>query len=252
MRYAELHCKTNFSFLEGASHPDELVATAHAHGYAALAVTDRNSLAGVVRAHVEAKECGLKIIIGAEIHPSDAPPVVLWATDRKSYGRLCRLITVGRMRAEKGSCELWFEDIARHAEELVAGVVPDFSLTPNPSPAKPGEGNRFDYQSLPIWESGDIGFIPPLTPPFEGGESETLPFLLALKMKQMNSSPLSRLCGRGAGGEGRLCGNETSSEDAFGFATTPAFQREELIKFPSLLGRGQGRVIQDHFHYLIN
>src|SRR5437762_13125882 len=76
--YAELHCKTNYSFLEGASHADELVATARGHGYAALAVTDRDSLAGVVRAHVAAKEQGLKLIVGAEIHPRDAPTVVLW------------------------------------------------------------------------------------------------------------------------------------------------------------------------------
>src|SRR5690349_17416683 len=92
-RYAELHCKTNFSFLEGASHPDELVQQAAELGYAALAITDRNSLAGVVRAHVAAKQAGLKLLIGAEITPVDAPPIVLIAPDRKSYGRLSRLIT---------------------------------------------------------------------------------------------------------------------------------------------------------------
>src|SRR5947207_4033348 len=110
MRYAELHCKTNFSFLEGASHADELVARAAELGYSALAVTDRESLAGVVRAHVAAKELGLKLLIGAEIHPVDAAPVVLWATDRKSYGRLSRLLTVGRRRAEKGECRLGLAD----------------------------------------------------------------------------------------------------------------------------------------------
>ncbi len=72
-RYAELHCLTNFSFLRAASHPDELVARAAELGYAALAVTDRHSVAGVVRAHVAAKEIGLKLLIGAEIHPEDAP-----------------------------------------------------------------------------------------------------------------------------------------------------------------------------------
>src|ERR1043166_7900913 len=123
MRYAELHCKTNFSFLEGASHADELVARAKELGYAALAVTDRESLAGVVRAHTAAKEAGLKLIIGAEVHPVDAAPAVLWATDRKSYGRLCRLITVGRRRAEKGQCRLTMADVAEHAEGLIAGVL---------------------------------------------------------------------------------------------------------------------------------
>src|SRR5271167_4351095 len=78
-RYAELRCKTNYSFLRGASHPDELVARAAELGYAALAITDRNSLAGVVRAHAAAKPLGLKLVIGAEITPDDAPPVLLYA-----------------------------------------------------------------------------------------------------------------------------------------------------------------------------
>lgn len=127
MRYAELHCKTNFSFLEGASHPDELALRAAALGYTALAVTDRHSLAGVVRAHGAAKDLGLKLIIGSEIHPTDAAPLVLWATDRRSYGRLSRLLTVGRRRAEKGACQLTLEDIAQHADGLLAGVLPTSS-----------------------------------------------------------------------------------------------------------------------------
>src|SRR4051812_29263727 len=91
-RYAELHCKTNFSFLEGASHADELVVRAAELGYSALAITDRNTLAGVVRAHGAAKDLGLKLLIGAELTLVDAPNVVVWATDRASYGRLSRLL----------------------------------------------------------------------------------------------------------------------------------------------------------------
>src|SRR4029079_2151838 len=113
-RYAELHCKTNFLFLEGASHPDELVARAGELGYAALAITDRNSLAGVVRAHSAAKQVGLKLLIGAELTPSDAPTVVLLATDRQAYGRLCRLITLGRRSAPKGECRLTFDNVAAY------------------------------------------------------------------------------------------------------------------------------------------
>src|SRR5262245_7717435 len=93
--YAELRCRTNFSFLEGASHPDELVQRAAELGYAALAITDRNSLAGVVRAHVAAKQLGMKLLIGAEVTPDDAPAAILLATDRAAYGRLCRLLTTG-------------------------------------------------------------------------------------------------------------------------------------------------------------
>ena len=121
--YAELHCKTNFSFLQGASHPHELVQRAAELGYHALAVTDINSLAGVVRAHAAAKEHGLKLIVGAEITPVDAPAVVLWAPDRAAYGRLCRLITRGRCHAAKGQCVLTWQDIAEHAQGLLAGVL---------------------------------------------------------------------------------------------------------------------------------
>src|SRR5580704_11405812 len=120
--YAELHAKSNFSFLEGASHPEELVERAAELGYAAVAVTDRNSLAGVVRAHVAAKQLGMKLVIGAEITPDDAPPLVLWPTDRAAYGRLARLITLGRRRAEKGECRLTLDDVAGLSEGLVAGV----------------------------------------------------------------------------------------------------------------------------------
>ena len=122
--YAELHCKTNFSFLEGASHGEELVHRAVELDYYALAITDRNSLSGVVRAHTAANEAGLKLLIGAEITPSDALPVVLWATDRAAYGRLSHLITVGRRRAPKGECQLRFQDVADHAQGLLAGIVP--------------------------------------------------------------------------------------------------------------------------------
>src|SRR3954469_13835459 len=132
-RYAELHCTTNYSFLEGASHADELVPAAAARGYHALAITDRDSLAGVVRAHVAAKEFGLKLIVGATLDLSDAPPVVVWAPDRQTYGRLCRLITVGRRRAEKGSCDYTFADLSGHAEGLLAGVIPSTELDSFPT-----------------------------------------------------------------------------------------------------------------------
>lgn len=120
--YAELHCRTNFSFLEGASHPDELVNQAAELSLAALAITDRNSVAGVVRAHVAAKKAGLKLLIGAEITPTDATPVILLATDRKAYAQLSLLITRGRRNAAKGACRLTTDDIADHSKGLLACV----------------------------------------------------------------------------------------------------------------------------------
>ncbi|HWA98315.1 MAG TPA: error-prone DNA polymerase [Pirellulales bacterium] len=122
-RYAELHCKTNYSFLLGASHPDELALRAAELGYAALAITDRHSVAGVVRAYDAARQLGLKLIIGAEILPRDAAPVVLLATDRAAYGRLARLLTLGKRRAAKGECELYLDDLAEHSEGLIALVM---------------------------------------------------------------------------------------------------------------------------------
>ncbi|MEZ5944412.1 MAG: error-prone DNA polymerase [Planctomycetaceae bacterium] len=124
MRYAELHCLSNFSFLQGASHPEELATQAAELGYAAIAITDQNSVAGVVRAHAAAKDAGLKLLIGAEMTPQDAPPVVLWATNRNGYGELCHLITKGRRRAPKGDCQLTFDDIAQHHTDLLAGILP--------------------------------------------------------------------------------------------------------------------------------
>ena len=120
--YAELCCKSNFSFLRGASHPEELTERAAALGYTALAITDRHTLAGVVRMHCAAKACGLKLIVGAELVPVDAPPVMLYATDRAAYGRLCRIITRGRLRSPKGACEVYLADIAEWCEGLVAVV----------------------------------------------------------------------------------------------------------------------------------
>jgi error-prone DNA polymerase len=99
--YAELHCCTNFSFLCGASHAEELVARAAELGYAAMAITDECSLAGVVRAHVAAKAAGLKLIVGSEITLADGMRLVLLAQNRAGYGNLSALITLGRRRAAK-------------------------------------------------------------------------------------------------------------------------------------------------------
>ncbi|MCA9258766.1 MAG: PHP domain-containing protein, partial [Planctomycetales bacterium] len=122
-RYAELHCKSNFSFLEGASHADELCQQAKRLGYEALAIVDRHSVSGTVRAHTAALEYGLKLIVGVELHPLDAGPLVLWAPDRQAYAQLTRLLTVGCRRAVKGSCELYVDDIANHAAGVLAGTL---------------------------------------------------------------------------------------------------------------------------------
>jgi error-prone DNA polymerase len=123
--YAELHCLSNFTFLRGASHPEELVARARELGYSALAITDECSLAGVVRAHVAAKTCGLKLIVGSEIHCDDGPRVVLLATNRAGYGQLSELISQGRRNATKGQYRLSLGDICKGLPGCLALLLPD-------------------------------------------------------------------------------------------------------------------------------
>ncbi len=125
--YAELGVTSNFSFLRGASHPEEFVRTAAALGHRFAAIANRNSLAGVVRAHVAAEECGIGLAVGARIvfaEEEHAPHVIVYPTDRAAYGRLARMLTVGKRRAEKGSCLLAVEDLLEHQEGLLATVCP--------------------------------------------------------------------------------------------------------------------------------
>jgi len=121
--YAELAVTTNFSFLRGASHPEELAFTAAELGLAGVAVADRNSLAGVVRGHLAAKEAGLAYVVGCRLVFRDrTPDIFAWPKDRPAYGRLCRLLTVGNRRAEKGHCHLDLGDLLAWGEGMILGV----------------------------------------------------------------------------------------------------------------------------------
>ena len=118
--YVPLWCKSNFSFLEGASHPDELVEEAYRLGLPAIAITDRDGVYGVVRAHVKARELGMKLIIGSQVTVNDGSVIVLLAQDRGGYANLCRLITQGRLRSEKGQSAVTWDEVCGHAPGLVA------------------------------------------------------------------------------------------------------------------------------------
>ncbi len=123
--YAELAIASNFSFLTGASHPEEWVGQAVRLGLQAIAVTDRNTLAGVVRAHVAAKTVGLRSVVGCRLAFADGTPEVLaWPSDRAAYGRLCRLLTLGNRRAEKGDCRLGLDDLLAWGEGMVLAPLP--------------------------------------------------------------------------------------------------------------------------------
>jgi error-prone DNA polymerase len=124
MSYAELHCISNFSFLRGASHPEELVAEAARQGYRALAITDECSLAGVVKAHVAAREHGLHLIIGAEFHLDGELLLVLLAPDRRAYTELSGLITLARRRSPKGEYALGLRDFEVNARHCLAIWLP--------------------------------------------------------------------------------------------------------------------------------
>lgn len=128
MTYAELQVTTNFSFLRGGSHPDELVKTAKALGMSAIGITDRNTLAGVVRAHCAAKEAGLRILIGCRVDLEDAPSLLAYPENKDAYGRLCRLLTKGKMRAQKGECLLTLQDVTNHKEGMRFIIIPPAQL----------------------------------------------------------------------------------------------------------------------------
>lgn len=124
-RYAELQVTSHFSFLRGASSCEELFATAATMGVEALAVVDRNSLAGVVRAHEAAKATGLRLVVGCRLDLADGMSVLVYPTDRSAYARLCRLLSLGKGRAGKAKCHLEWSDVVAYGEGLIAVLVPD-------------------------------------------------------------------------------------------------------------------------------
>ena len=122
--YVELQVTSNFSFLRGASHPEELVAQAAALGQRRIAITDRNTLAGIVQAHRAAKEQGSRLVIGCRLDLEDRPSLLCYPQDIAAYGRLCRLLTHGKRRSQKGECRLAYSDVVAHGEGQVLVAVP--------------------------------------------------------------------------------------------------------------------------------
>ncbi|HEY0896138.1 MAG TPA: error-prone DNA polymerase, partial [Sphingobacteriaceae bacterium] len=129
MSYVELQVTSNFSFLRGASHPEELVAQAAELGYKKVAITDRNTLAGIVRGHVAAKEKGITLIPGCRLDLTDGPDLLAFPTDRNAYSRLSALLSKGNLRAEKGSCHLYKQDVYEHAGGIKFIAIPPPALS---------------------------------------------------------------------------------------------------------------------------
>ena len=128
LTYAELLSVSNFSFLYGASHPEELAVKAGALGLAGFSVCDRNSLAGVVRAHAAAKEVGVPFAVGCRLVFDDGTPdIAVWPRDRQAYGRLSQLLSRGNLRAEKGSCHLRLADLEEWGDGLEMALLPSIT-----------------------------------------------------------------------------------------------------------------------------
>src|SRR5450755_2092917 len=125
MSYAELQVTTHYSFLRGASSPEELFGSAAALGITALGIVDRNSLAGIVRAHEAAKATGVRLIVGCRLDLADGISVLVYPTDRPAYARLCRLLSLGKKRGGKARCRLDWSDVIAYGEGLIAVLVAD-------------------------------------------------------------------------------------------------------------------------------
>src|SRR3954462_1528898 len=126
--YTELQVTTNFTFLRGASHPEELVEQAAAYGYTAIAITDRNTFAGIVRAHAAAKKSGIRVIVGCCLDLLDGPSLLAYPTDKRAYSQLSNLLSLGNQRTEKGECHLYKADVYKYAAGVKLIAVPPDKL----------------------------------------------------------------------------------------------------------------------------
>ncbi|HEU5163926.1 MAG TPA: error-prone DNA polymerase, partial [Chitinophagaceae bacterium] len=128
MSYVELQITTNFTFLRGASHPEELVEQAAAYGYKEIAITDWNTYAGIVRAHTAAKKAGIRLIPGCRLNLLDGPSLLAYPVNRDAYSLLCNLLTLGNRRAVKGESHLYKADVYQHAKDIKFIVIPPGKL----------------------------------------------------------------------------------------------------------------------------
>ncbi|SKC64104.1 error-prone DNA polymerase [Ohtaekwangia koreensis] len=128
MSYIELQVTTNFTFLRGASHPEEMVEQAAIHGYTVIAITDCNTFAGLVRAHVAAKKNSIRIIPACRLDLLDGPSLLAFPTDIKAYAQISNLLTIGNLRAEKGKCFLYKADVYQYSQGTKFIVIPPGSL----------------------------------------------------------------------------------------------------------------------------
>ena len=160
--YTELQVTTHFSFLRGASSPQELFATAALLGHTALAVTDRASLAGIVQAHDAARVTDLRLVVGCRLDLAEpgTPALLVYPTDRAAYGRLCRLLSLGKARTGKGGCRLHWADLAEWGTGLLAALLtdrPDAALSDDLARVKGLFGDRAYCALTRRYRANDAG-----------------------------------------------------------------------------------------------
>ncbi|HEX2837387.1 MAG TPA: error-prone DNA polymerase [Phycisphaerales bacterium] len=157
--FVELVTRSNYTFLTGASHPEELFTEGAAHGYGALGIADTNTLAGIVRAHCAAKDAGMRCIVGSRLILADPAgiEIAVYPTDRAAYGQLCRLLTAGKRRAPKGKCHLTLDDVAQHATGLVAIAIPPSVVKAEYEPSLHLLRDIFDHDRLSLAASIVLG-----------------------------------------------------------------------------------------------
>ena len=128
MKYTELECTSNFSFLRGASHPEEIVDYASSLGYNEIAITDWNTMAGIVRAYAAGKVSGIRVLPASCLQLIDGPPLLAYPINLDGYTQLSGLLTTGNLRAEKGKCDLYKADVFEQLKDIRLIAVPPTSL----------------------------------------------------------------------------------------------------------------------------
>ena len=149
MEYAELQVTSNFSFLRGGSHPEEIVESAIELGYKAIAIADYNTLAGIVRAHKTARGKDIRFIPACRLDLLDGYPLLAYPTNREAYSRLSALLTKGNLRAEKGDCHLYKSHVYNHAKDIKFVIIP---------PAVPDRNFEFDITFIKALEEYKAAF----------------------------------------------------------------------------------------------
>lgn len=231
--FAELCVTTNFSFLRAASHPEEFVTTAKTLGFAGIGVADRNTLAGVVRAHAAAKEHGLRFAVGARLVFRDGmPDIFAYPKNRAAYARLTRLLTIGNRRAPKGECHLEFRDFLDHGDGIQAIVAPSF-----PQGSAPDERVSSALSETKA-KFGEVWLAAPMR--FDGEDARRLRLskdLAASACARLiaTTEPLHHIPERRALLDVITCIREKTSLDAAGRLLTPNAERH--LKSPQEIER---------------